>query len=248
MTDRTRPDATGPDYEYSLPIEAVADRYAAAGFPRTIRTLQRYCKSGHLDAELVATMTGDKYFVAPYSVTRHLAQIAEMAQLTAGAGVAGRDTTRPAATPVAPYVRPSFDAATGHDSTPSGHVAAGHDEQRRSRHDESHGAHDEQSSTPRQGTTPRDDRPATAPGAPRQDATFTDPGLSPKYVEVLERENAFLREQVTKKDQQIEALLERDRETNFLVQGLQRMLAPLLGSGARDSAGQGEVGRDTSRG
>lgn len=248
MSDTRRPDATGPDYEYSLPIEAVADRYAAAGFPRTIRTLQRYCKSEHLDAQLVATMTGDKYFVAPYSVMRHLAQIAEMTQLTAGAGVTSRDTTRPAPTPVTPYVKPSADAATGRDSSPSGHVAAGHDEQRHRHDGEGLGGHDEPSSTPRQGATPTTDRPATAPGASRQDATFTDPGLSPKYVEVLECENAFLREQVTKKDQQIEALLERDRETNFLVQGLQRMLAPLLGSGGRDSAGQGETGRDTARG
>ena len=85
MTDTRRPDATGPDYEYSLPIEAVADRYAAAGFPRTIRTLQRYCASGHLDAQKVATALGDKYYVAPYSVTRHLAQIAEMAQFASGA-------------------------------------------------------------------------------------------------------------------------------------------------------------------
>jgi hypothetical protein len=59
MNDTRRPDATGPDYEYSLPIEAVADRYAAAGFPRTIRTLQRYCASGHLDAQKVATALGD---------------------------------------------------------------------------------------------------------------------------------------------------------------------------------------------
>jgi hypothetical protein len=193
-------------------------------------------------------MTGDKYFVAPYSVTRHLAQIAEMTQLSAGAGVTSRDTTRQVPTPVAPYVRPSAEAATGRDSSPSGHVAAGHDEQRHRHDGEALGGHNEPSSTPRQGATPTTDRPATAPGASRQDATFADPGLSPKYVEVLERENAFLREQVTKKDQQIEALLERDRETNFLVQGLQRMLAPLLGSGGRDSAGQGETGRDTTRG
>jgi hypothetical protein len=31
------------------------------------------------------------------------------------------------------------------------------------------------------------------------------------------------------KDKTIEALLERDRETNHLIAGLQRMLTPLLG-------------------
>jgi hypothetical protein len=57
-------------------------------------------------------------------------------------------------------------------------------------------------------------------------------------VAVLERENASLREQgeffrrqIEVKDTQIAALLERDKETNYLVRGLQTMLAPLLGRG-----------------
>jgi hypothetical protein len=57
-------------------------------------------------------------------------------------------------------------------------------------------------------------------------------------VAVLERENANLREQgeffrhqIEVKDTQIAALLERDKETNYLVRGLQTMLAPLLGRG-----------------
>jgi hypothetical protein len=49
------------------------------------------------------------------------------------------------------------------------------------------------------------------------------------YVERLENENEFLRGQIGVKDKTIEALLERDRETNHLIAGLQRMLAPLLG-------------------
>jgi hypothetical protein len=39
----------------------------------------------------------------------------------------------------------------------------------------------------------------------------------------------FLRGQIAVKDKTIEALLERDRETNILLSQLQRMLAPLLG-------------------
>lgn len=225
MTDHPRPDATGPDYEYSLPIEAVADRYAAAGFPRTIRTLQRYCASGHLDAQKVATALGDKYYVAPYSVTRHLAQIAEMAQFSPqGSTTTSHDMSRHDASHVdrmSPSHRAAFSHSTRHDSPASGYVATEHDTPRQF---EQH--------PPRQGAASGD--------TPRPDVV--DPALSPKYVEVLERENAFLRDQVTKKDQQIEALLERDRETNFLVQGLQRMLAPLLGAPRAD-----ETGRDTSR-
>ncbi len=49
-----------------------------------------------------------------------------------------------------------------------------------------------------------------------------------RYVVLLEKENDFLRGQVTVKDSQIEALLERDKETNTLIHRLQAMLAPLL--------------------
>jgi hypothetical protein len=66
---------------------------------------------------------------------------------------------------------------------------------------------------------------------PRQEAP-TSPDLSRQvaaYVERVEGENEFLRGQIGVKDKTIEALLERDRETNHLVAGLQKMLTPLLG-------------------
>jgi hypothetical protein len=53
------------------------------------------------------------------------------------------------------------------------------------------------------------------------------------YVARVESENVFLRDQIGVKDTQITALLERDKETNFLIRGLQTMLAPLLGTGER---------------
>jgi prophage DNA circulation protein len=53
---------------------------------------------------------------------------------------------------------------------------------------------------------------------------------SSRYVARLEGEVEFLRGQVGTKDEQIKELTERSRETNMLVGGLQRMLAPLLGS------------------
>ena len=46
---------------------------------------------------------------------------------------------------------------------------------------------------------------------------------------MLFNERDFLREQINRKDKTIEALVERDRDTNFLVRGLQEMLTPLLG-------------------
>ena len=51
-----------------------------------------------------------------------------------------------------------------------------------------------------------------------------------RFVDRLEGEVEFLREQIGTKDAQIKELTERSRETNLLIGGLQRMLAPLLGS------------------
>src|SRR5271166_1101988 len=98
--DLSRQDATDNDTDFSLLLEEVAERYARAGHPRTIRSLQRYCLSGHLDARKIATTVGDKYLVTPQSVARHIAQIVEFSQLDAVA--TGRDMSRPVATITAP--------------------------------------------------------------------------------------------------------------------------------------------------
>ncbi|HEY1244052.1 MAG TPA: hypothetical protein VGF29_04390 [Hyphomicrobiaceae bacterium] len=52
--DRSRRVATGSDTDYTLSLDEVSERYARAGHPRTLRTLQRYCVSGHLGAQKVA--------------------------------------------------------------------------------------------------------------------------------------------------------------------------------------------------
>src|SRR6266571_3847675 len=90
--DTSRPVATGGDLDYTLSIEEVSERYAKAGHARTIRTLQRYCVSGHLDAQKIATTLGDKYLVTPQSVARHIEQIRELNALDNVA--TGRDEPR----------------------------------------------------------------------------------------------------------------------------------------------------------
>jgi hypothetical protein len=96
MSDDTpRPVATDDD-KHTLTIEQVADRYASAGHARTVRTLQRYCKSGHLDCFKVPTLLGDEYRVTPESVERHLEQIREISATTSVA--TDRDQPRPVAT------------------------------------------------------------------------------------------------------------------------------------------------------
>ena len=94
------------------------------------------------------------------------------------------------------------------------------------------------------------DRDTDAPQTPeRPSPAQTD---TPRIIELLENantslreQNEFYRQQIGVKDTQIAALLERDKETNYLVRGLQTMLAPLLGRGRShdNAAGDGEAGQ-----
>ena len=83
-------------------------------------------------------------------------------------------------------------------------------------------------------------QPASQIETPSRLAATDNDALS-RVVAGLEREveraledRTFLREQIATKDKQIDALLERDRETNILVRGLQQMLSPLLGPARRE--------------
>ena len=107
------------------------------------------------------------------------------------------------------YIEEVRQAATSPDL--SRHAATSHDT---SRQVATTIATEEDQDEARQGA-------ATGPDKPRPVVTV--------YVERLESENEFLRGQIGVKDKTIEALLERDRETNHLIAGLQRMLTPLLG-------------------
>ena len=82
-----------PEEQYSLSIEQAAELYAQAGHPRTIRAVQKYCALSKLDCHKVETPTGEKYLVAPYSVTRHIGYINEVRIVATS-----RDQTRMVAT------------------------------------------------------------------------------------------------------------------------------------------------------
>ena len=82
--DQPRPAAASSDTEYSLSIDDAALLYERAGLPRTLRSIQRYCAKGHLDARRIETAYGEKYLIAPASVLRHIAYIEEVRQATAG--------------------------------------------------------------------------------------------------------------------------------------------------------------------
>lgn len=229
MPDAARPVATSPDTQYSLTIENAAELYARAGHPRTLRTVQRYCASGHLNCVKAQTMLGDKYFVEASSVARHIAQIEELVALDARAS--GPGLSRHDATIVAARIQ---DAGSRNNGVPA------HDPSRLVAADRVEPAND----IPEDETISSEHFPARqtlSPAAAVSRPDATEEGGASRHVAQLEREverlaedRQFLRTQIATKDQQIAALLERDRETNILVRGLQQMLSPLLRPVHRD--------------
>jgi hypothetical protein len=180
--DMSRHAATTSDNEYTLSIDDAALLYERAGLPRTLRSIQRYCATGHLDAHRVETPYGEKFLITPASVKKHIAYIEEVRPVATG-----RDESRHVATSGDKYEAPPPEEVRP--------VATGRDE---SRH------------------------------------VATSPDIEARYVAGLERENDFLRGQITVKDGQIKDLTERARETNHLIAGLQKMLTPLLGHGSEN--------------
>ena len=84
----TRPAAPLDESAYTLSIEEAANRYAAAGFPRPIRRMQKYCARGDLECRKVETPSGENYLITPESIERHIAYIKE---------TSGRALARPSA-------------------------------------------------------------------------------------------------------------------------------------------------------
>jgi hypothetical protein len=81
MTDNhTRPAAATDEHGYLLSVEEAADRYAAAGHPRTIRAIQKYCLRGDLESQKLETTYGERYLITPASIDRHIAMIIERSQ------------------------------------------------------------------------------------------------------------------------------------------------------------------------
>ena len=74
-----------------------------------------------------------------------------------------------------------------------------------------------------------------------QHATATSEPAMTRYVQRLEHDLERAEKELDKKNDQIEALLERDKETNYLVRGLQQMLAPLLGAPQTPSRGEAAI-------
>lgn len=93
--DTSRPVATSSDSDFTLTIEDALALYAAAGIPRTPRSIQRYCAKQHLSSRRIETEFGEKYLITHASVEKHIAYIKEVTPATS------RDLPRHVATSVA---------------------------------------------------------------------------------------------------------------------------------------------------
>lgn len=98
MSEQPRPDANSRAQDFTLTIEEASDRYAAAGHPRTIRAIQKYCARGDLDCQKAETAFGQRYLITPASVARHIAQIEDVSPTN------GREQPRPDAVVRSPEV------------------------------------------------------------------------------------------------------------------------------------------------
>jgi hypothetical protein len=203
-TDLSRPVATTPDSEYTLTIDEALERYNHAGHPRTPRSIQRYCAKGHLVCRRIETPFGEKYLISPTSLAEHIAYIEEVRPTATG-----RALSRPVA--VGTSLENSGDDPRQPTPTSpdlSRQVATTFATQ----------SHD---SSERHAPATSDDE--SRPVATGPDITF-------KYIDRLEGEVEFLRDELKTKNEQIKELTERSRETNVLIGGLQRLLAPMLRS------------------
>jgi hypothetical protein len=247
--DTPRPGAT----PYSMTLEDAGARFRDAGLPRNLRSLQRYCAGGRLDCIKEETINGLKYFVDPDSVTQAITQLAQLHGLSdelrhgathrdvsqahehSIAMIHGRDSDGQSPTPslpVVPMTEPNSETVSPRPAaTMTGSAVPLHSEF-------SSDITVRPSPTESENVAPENshdlDRPAATGrdmyhGKPNNEGSASDPsGYLQDYVDLLKSENSFLRQQVSVKDEQIADLLERDRESNILVQGLQRLLQPLL--------------------
>ena len=63
---------------YTLDVEQASALFLAAGVPRSPRTLDRYCKSGHLACMKIDTERNEKYLITQESVTARIKELQQV--------------------------------------------------------------------------------------------------------------------------------------------------------------------------
>jgi hypothetical protein len=65
--------------KYTLTVEEASRLFSDAGVPRSPRTIDRYCKSGHLVCMKIETERNEKYLITPDSVTERIIELQQVA-------------------------------------------------------------------------------------------------------------------------------------------------------------------------
>jgi hypothetical protein len=215
---------------YTLTITDVVQRYADAGLPKNPRTVQRYAAAGKIKAQKIMTATGELYLINAESVDLHLTELQQLerqARLVASgrdlSRQGGHDTQLPFA---ATYNDMGVRQGAAHRDLSS--TVAQATQRNPNPHSDDTPRH-----TPPTGDDIAGQKSPSDPDTSRPVATPPLPiaPVEDRYVKQLERENDFLRDQVGKKDSQIEALTKLSEGTltnvtqqNTLLQGFQRLL------------------------
>jgi hypothetical protein len=64
--------------KYTLSVEEVSRLFSNAGVPRSPRTIDRYCKAGHLVCMKIETERNEKYLITPDSVTERIKELQQV--------------------------------------------------------------------------------------------------------------------------------------------------------------------------
>ncbi len=94
--DTSRDDAAERDQAcHTLSAEETSAIFADAGVPRSIRTVQRYCKKEHLDCITIDTEISETYLIDRNSVDRRIKELQQLDRILRSTGDAtSREETR----------------------------------------------------------------------------------------------------------------------------------------------------------
>ena len=89
--DTSRTDATERDKpRHTLSAEETSVLFAEAGVPRSVRTIQRYCKNKHLTYTSVDMELGEKFLIDRNSVERRIKELQQLDRVLRSTGDATR--------------------------------------------------------------------------------------------------------------------------------------------------------------
>mgnify|MGYP001214780110 FL=1 len=88
---------------FTMTVDDASARFAEAGLPRSLRSIQRYCQRGHLTCTTVDTEIAEMYLIDPESVERRIRELQQIEFVTRTTGLSrqaapSRDTSRHGAT------------------------------------------------------------------------------------------------------------------------------------------------------